>query len=155
MTMSKVPGIWRPTTTAGRPTAIERGMTTPPSRLQLPPGPWRTVLEALCARFPRIPESQWRDRFARGRVLDQSGAPLPLDAPYRLGAEIQYFREVEQEPPMPGGEYVVHQDDHLLVAYKPHFLPVAPTGAWVRETLPTRLAARTGNTEIGRAAWRT
>ena len=123
-------------------------MSTPPSRLQLPPGPWRTVLEALCARFPRIPESQWRDRFARGRVLDQSGAPLPLDAPYRLGAEIQYFREVAQEPPMPGGEYVVHQDDHLLVAYKPHFLPVAPTGAWVRETLLTRLVALTGNTDL-------
>ena len=123
-------------------------MSTPPSRLQLPTGPWRTVLEALCAHFPRIPESQWRDRFARGRVLDQSGSPLPLDAPYRLGAEIQYFREVEREPPMPGGEYVVHQDDHLLVAYKPHFLPVAPTGAWVRQTLLTRLVALTGNTDL-------
>src|SRR5690606_28869586 len=102
-------------------------MTVPPSRLQLPPGPWRTVLEALCARFPRIPESQWRERFLRGRVLDQSGAPLPLDAPYRPGAQVQYFREVAAEPALPGGEYVVHSDADLLVAFKPHFLPVAPT----------------------------
>src|SRR5690606_18605214 len=124
------------------------GMTVPASRLQLPPGPWRTVLEALCAHFPRIPESQWRERFIRGRVLDQACVPLPLDAPYRLGMQVQYFREVAEEAPLPGGEYVVHHDDHLLVAFKPHFLPVAPTGAWVRETLLTRLVALTGNTDL-------
>jgi tRNA pseudouridine32 synthase/23S rRNA pseudouridine746 synthase len=123
-------------------------MSVPPSRLQLPPGPWRTVLEALCAHFPRIPESQWRDRFLRGRVLDPSGAPLPLDAPYRPGAQVQYFREVAAEPALPGGEYVVHRDADLLVAFKPHYLPVAPTGAWVRETLLTRLVALTGNSHL-------
>ena len=123
-------------------------MTTPPSRLQLPPGPWRTVLEALCAHFPRIPESQWRERFIRGRVLDEAGTPLPLDAPYRRGAQVQYFREVADEPALPGGEYVVHHDAHLLVAFKPHYLPVAPTGAWVRQTLLTRLVALTGNTDL-------
>src|SRR5690606_31278523 len=120
----------------------------PPSRLQLPPGPWRTVLEALCARFPRIPEAQWRERFIRGRVLDRSGTPLPLDAPYRVGAQVQYFREVAEEPALPGGEAIVHCDADLLVAFKPHYLPVAPTGAWVRETLLARMIARTGNTDL-------
>ena len=120
----------------------------PPSRLQLPPGPWRTVLEALCARFPRIPEAQWRERFIRGRVLDRSGTPLPLDAPYRVGAQVQYFREVAEEPALPGGEAIVHCDADLLVAFKPHYLPVAPTGAWVRETLLARMIARTGNTDV-------
>ena len=76
-------------------------MTVPPSRVQLPPGPWRTVLEALSARFPRIPESQWRERFLRGRVLDEAGAPLPLDAPYRPGAQVRYFREVAALPLAP------------------------------------------------------
>ena len=123
-------------------------MTTPPSRLQLPPGPWHTVLEALCAHFPRIPEAQWRERFLRGRVLDDAGTPLPLDAPYRIGAQVQYFREVADEQALPGGEYVVHHDAHLLVAFKPHYLPVAPTGAWVRQTLLTRLVALTGNTDL-------
>src|SRR5690606_12979068 len=36
------------------------------SRLQLPPGPWSTVFEALCARFPRVGAEVWRDRFLRG-----------------------------------------------------------------------------------------
>ncbi|MET0719152.1 MAG: pseudouridine synthase, partial [Pseudoxanthomonas sp.] len=37
---------------------------------------------------------------------------------------------------------------HLVVADKPHFLPVAPTGAHVRETLLTRLVERLGNRDL-------
>ena len=117
----------------------------PASRLQLPPGPWGTVLEALCARFPRVPPSTWRDRFARGRVLDAAGNPLAVSAEYRAGKEIQYFREVPDEAPIPVTETVLYADPHLVVADKPHFLPVAPTGSWVREPLLTRLVRRLGN----------
>ena len=54
------------------------------SKLQLPPGPWTTVLDGLCARFPAIPREAWVDRFERGRVLDAVGVALPLDAPYHF-----------------------------------------------------------------------
>ncbi|WP_449284146.1 pseudouridine synthase [Luteimonas qiangzhengi] len=117
----------------------------PASRLQLPPGPWATVFDALCAHFPRVTPEAWRDRFARGRVLDEEGRALDLAAGYRVGALIHYFREVEVEPSVPFAETVVHADAHLVVAIKPHFLPVAPTGAWVRETLLTRLVERFNN----------
>lgn len=117
----------------------------PASRFQLPPGPWATVLEALCASFPSVDEATWRDRFARGRVLDERGRALEAAAAYRLGAEIHYFREVREEAAIPLAETVVHVDEHLVVAYKPHFLPVAPAGAYVRETLLTRLAHRLDN----------
>jgi tRNA pseudouridine32 synthase/23S rRNA pseudouridine746 synthase len=117
----------------------------PASRLQLPPGPWTTVLDALCARFPAIDAATWRGRFARGRVLGADGQPLAEDAPYRCGAEITYFREVPDEPAVPFAETIVHADAHLVVACKPHFLPVAPTGAWVRETLLARLVRRLDN----------
>lgn len=119
-----------------------------PSRLQLPPGPWATLLEGLCARFPRIARAQWQDRFARGRVLDAQGRVLAPDTPWRVGLEIQYFREVADEPSIPFAETIVHLDAHLLVADKPHFLPVTPAGAHVRETLLARLVARTGNTDL-------
>lgn len=115
------------------------------SRLQLPPGPWSTVLDCLCARFPAIARETWVDRFARGRVLDASGAPLAVDAPYRLGAEIRYFREVADEVAIPFHETVLHVDAHLVVADKPHFLPVTPAGGHVRETLLARLVQRLGN----------
>lgn len=118
------------------------------SRLQLPPGPWSTVLDCLCARFPAIARETWVDRFARGRVLDASGAPLAVDAPYRLGAEIRYFREVADEVAIPFHETVLHVDAHLVVADKPHFLPVTPAGGHVRETLLARLVQRLGNSGL-------
>lgn len=118
------------------------------SRLQLPPGPWRTVLDCLCARFPAIGREVWVDRFARGKVLDAGGAPLAVDAPYRLGAEIRYFREVVDEGAIPFQEDVLHVDAHLVVADKPHFLPVTPAGGHVRETLLARLVQRLGNPDL-------
>ncbi|WP_329953112.1 pseudouridine synthase [Stenotrophomonas sepilia] len=119
-----------------------------PSRLQLPPGPWATLLDGLCARFPRIAPAQWQDRFARGRVLDAQGRALTADMPWQVGREIQYFREVADEPVIPFVETIVHLDAHLLVADKPHFLPVTPAGGHVRETLLARLVARTGNADL-------
>lgn len=118
------------------------------SGLQLPPGHWPTVLDCLCARFPAITPDQWCDRFARGRVLDAAGVPLAVDAPYRLGAEIRYFREVVDEAPIPFEESLLHVDAHLVVADKPHFLPVVPAGGYVRETLLARLVRRLGNPDL-------
>lgn len=122
-------------------------MTTP-SRLQLPPGNWVSLLEGLCARFPRIDRLQWESRFARGRVQDAEGRALAADMPWQVGLEIRYFREVADEPVIPFVETILHHDAHLLVADKPHFLPTAPAGAFVRETLLARLIERTGNTEL-------
>lgn len=120
----------------------------PASRFQLPPGPWTTVLDALCAQFPNVDAATWRDRFARGRVLDADGQALSVSATFRVGAEIRYFREVVDEPVVPFTETIVHADPHLVVACKPHFLPVAPTGAYVRETLLTRLIRRFDNPSL-------
>lgn len=122
-------------------------MTTP-SRLQLPPGNWVSLLEGLCARFPRIDRLQWESRFARGRVQDAQGRALAPDLPWQVGLEIRYFREVADEPVIPFVETILHHDAHLLVADKPHFLPTAPAGAFVRETLLARLVERTGNTDL-------
>lgn len=119
-----------------------------PSRLQLPPGPWATVLEALCARFPAIDRDTWRSRFARDRVLDVDGVPLTESAPFRIGAEIRYYREVDSEPRLAVQESILHVDDHLIVVDKPHFLPVTPGGIYVNETLLARLLKRFGEDGI-------
>ena len=119
-----------------------------PSRLQLPPGAWSTVLDCLCDRFPAVGCEAWADRFERGRVLDAGGNPLPPDAPYRVGIEVRYFREVADEQAIPFAEMVLHVDEHLVVADKPHFLPVTPAGGFVRETLLARLVQRLGNPHL-------
>lgn len=115
------------------------------STLHLPAGPWSTVLDCLCARFPAIPRETWLLRLARGRVLDAEGKPLDASAPHREGLRVHYFREVEAETPIPFEERILHVDEHLVVADKPHFLPVTPSGQYVEQTLLARLARRLGN----------
>ena len=119
-----------------------------PSRFQLPPGPWSTVLDALCACFPKVDRATWTSRFLRGRIFDASGAPLPLDAPYRVGAEIRYYREVVAEARLDVIETILHVDADLIVVDKPHFLPVMPGGGYVADTLLARLVRRFGDTGI-------
>lgn len=115
------------------------------STLQLPPGPWPTVLDCLCARFPAVARAQWIERMARGRVVGGDGEWMTPDTPHRVGLEVHYYREVADEPSIPFEEVVLHADDDLLVADKPHFLPVTPAGGHVHETLLGRLIRRTGN----------
>lgn len=119
-----------------------------PSRLQLPPGPWTSVLDALCDRFPGVTRAQWCERMARGRVHDAQGRALDPGTPYRVGLELTYFREVADERRLAAEEAIVHCDAHLLVADKPHGLPVTPAGGAVRETLLARLVRRTGNAAL-------
>jgi tRNA pseudouridine32 synthase/23S rRNA pseudouridine746 synthase len=118
------------------------------STLQLPPGGWSTVLDCLCERFPAVTRAAWLQRMARGRVVDGDGSSLTPDTPYRLGLEVHYYREVADEPAIPFAEAVLYADADLLVADKPHFLPVTPAGAHVHETLLGRLIRRTGNAAL-------
>jgi tRNA pseudouridine32 synthase/23S rRNA pseudouridine746 synthase len=118
------------------------------STLQLPPGPWATVLDGLCAQFPQIDRAQWQDRFVRGRVQDEAGQPLAVDAPYRVGLCVRYFREVADEAPIPFRETLLHVDAHLVVVDKPHFLPVTPAGGFVQETVLARLVRTLDNPEL-------
>ncbi len=110
-----------------------------PSCVRLPQGSWPTVLDFLRQHFPDIPAATWLARMDAGRVLDQDGAPLDRTTPYRQGAAVYYYRELPAETPIPFAAEIIHQDAHLLVADKPHFLPVIPSGRYVQETLLVRL----------------
>lgn len=130
-------------------TGTASGRSRPPaSTVHLPRGEWVTVLDALCARFSAVPRDQWLDRMKRGAVLDANGQAIDSEHPYSPGMCVQYFREVADEPSIPGSETVLHVDDDLVIADKPHFLPVMPAGAYVRETLLTRLIERLGNSQL-------
>ena len=115
------------------------------STLYLPPGSWGTVLDCLCAHFPAIGREQWLDRIARGRVLDVNGSPISLGLGYKEGLCIYYFREVPNEKVIPVQESILYADEHLVVADKPHFLPVTPAGEYVEHTLLRRLIRRLDN----------
>ena len=114
------------------------------SCVALPHGPWATLLAFLAWRLPAVTPAQWALRLAQERVLDEQGRPLPPDAPFRPGTRVYYYRELDVEPVIPFEETVLYQDGHLLVADKPHFLPVTPGGRYVQQTLLVRLKRRTG-----------
>jgi len=107
-----------------------------------------TVLDFLDHRFPRVGRDAWRSRLERGKVLDESGRPVTAEAPCVPRARLQYFREVAEEPRVPFRERVLYRDGHLLVADKPHFLPVVPAGRHVNECLVYRLRRAIGEREL-------
>lgn len=115
-----------------------------PSRQRLPAGTWETVLEFLTERHPGVGAAAWLSRMKRGEVVDEAGRPLDSRSPYRAGACVFYYREPGDETHVPFEEHVLHRDEHLLVADKPHFLPVVPSGRFLRETLLVRLKRKTG-----------
>jgi tRNA pseudouridine32 synthase/23S rRNA pseudouridine746 synthase len=97
------------------------------------------MLAFLEERFPAIAGPSWAERLARGDVVDAQGTPLSADSHVRQGMRIWYYRELETETPIPFEEQVIFRDEHLLVVDKPHFLPMIPTGRFLRETLLVRL----------------
>lgn len=110
-----------------------------PSYLWLPEGAWRDMQTFLADWFPGVAAETWRMRMAKGEVVDAHGAPLYPESPFRRGNCMFYYREIEMETPIPFAEQVLFQDEHILVADKPHFLPVIPGGRFLQETLLVRL----------------
>ena len=103
-----------------------------------------TVLEYLIIKFPYIEAQIWRQRIAEGKVHCHDGSLITTQSPFQPHQRIYYYREVESEPSIPFNESILFQDQHILVAYKPHFLPVTPGGIYVNECLQNRLRRSTG-----------
>jgi tRNA pseudouridine32 synthase / 23S rRNA pseudouridine746 synthase len=115
----------------------------------LPPDQQPQNLLSYLELSTHIPAGQsWLARMQNGLVLDEAAHTLAPDAPYLPGQRIYYYRHMPAEPRIPFEERIIYQDAHLLVADKPHFLPVAPTGRYVQETLLVRLKKRTGLNDL-------
>ena len=117
-----------------------------PSILSLPqtnPGV-PTVLEYLIIKFPYIDAQVWRQRITDGKVHWHDGSLITAQTPFQTQQRVYYYREVENEPIIPFQETILFQDQHILVAYKPHFLAVTPGGIYVNECLQNRLRRSTG-----------
>ena len=110
-----------------------------PSCQWLPAGPWKTVIDFFKEQYPRVDAETWTSRMVKGQVVDEIGRRVDPETAYRAGACIFYYRELENEKAIPFVEHVLYQDEHILVADKPHFLPVIPSGRFLHETLLVRL----------------
>ncbi|MFO7534570.1 MAG: pseudouridine synthase [Kiritimatiellia bacterium] len=106
------------------------------------------LLDFLDRHFARVGRAEWRRRIAAGAVRSDRGESLGADWTVRARERIRYRREVALEPAIPFAEAILFQDERLLVADKPHFLPVTPSGPWVNECLLYRLMRRTDCGEL-------
>jgi len=122
------------------------GIAKHPSVVTMPKTarPYPSLLVFLCERFPAITREIWTQRIAAGKVLDENGQRLTLATEYVPLRRIFYFREVFSEPCIPFAEKILFRDEEILVACKPHFLPVTPGGRYVDECLLNRLRSSTG-----------
>jgi len=122
------------------------GISKYPSKVTLPKAekPFPTILDFLERRFPYISRGEWAQRIALGKILDWDGNSITFDSKYVPFKGIFYFREVEKERLIPFQEEILFQNGDILVACKPHFLPVTPGGVYVDECLLNRLRQRTG-----------
>src|SRR6185369_3110786 len=122
------------------------GISKYPSKIVMPntEKPYTSILDFLSRRFPAISRETWEKRISEGKVLDEKAQRITLDTEYAPLRRIFYFREVSNEPIIPFAEKILFVDDEILVACKPHFLPVTPGGRYVDECLLNRLRTGTG-----------
>ncbi len=115
-----------------------------PSVITLPVGDWLLVIDFLVQRFDAIPREEWLARMQNDLVVDEYGLSVYPERPYQAYLKIFYYRSIENEIPIPFEENILFQDEHLIIADKPHFLPVMPAGIYLQETLLVRLKRKTG-----------
>lgn len=131
-----------------RPAVLPIRQGVSPSCVAVPAGPWPTLLDFLVHRLPKVSRQDWIDRMARGDVVCERGQPVTPDRPFEHSLRLFYYRELASEPQIPFEVGVVYQDEHLLVADKPHFMPVTPGGRYLHETLLVRLKHQLGITTL-------
>jgi len=103
-----------------------------------------TVFSFLISHFKQIDATVWQQRIIDGKVHWRDGRLITLDCAFVPRQRVYYYREVMVEKKVPFTEKIIYQDDSIIIAYKPHFLAVSPSGQFVNECLVNRLRIKTG-----------
>ena len=115
------------------------------TRLRLPDeGPWETALDYMMHRWGHIDPQGIEDRFDAGEIVGEAGVTLDRTTPLQDHTFIWYYRTLPPETRIPVELNILHQDDHLLVVDKPHFLPTTPGGTYIQESALVRLRNQLG-----------
>jgi len=118
------------------------------SVVSVPAGHWPSVLDFLAQRMPGISRAVWAKRLQQGLVLHPDGQWALSDQACHAGQHLYYYRHLADEPTLPTAASIVYEDAHLLVADKPHFMPVTPSGRYVQQSLLVQLKRQTGLSEL-------
>ncbi|WP_354188327.1 RluA family pseudouridine synthase [Arthrobacter sp. UYCu712] len=123
------------------PLPVREGVNA--TRLRLPDeGPWDTAMDYMMHRWGHIDPQGIEDRFDAGEIVGEAGIALDRTTPLRNHTFIWYYRTLPPETRIPVELDILHQDGHLLVVDKPHFLPTTPGGTYIQESALVRLRNR-------------
>ena len=106
------------------------------------------LLDFLAQRMPGISRAEWAERLAQGLVLQENGQAAQAEQACHVGQRIYYYRHLADEPVLPFKANIVFEDEHLLVADKPHFMPVTPAGRYVQQSLLVQLKRQTACADL-------
>jgi tRNA pseudouridine32 synthase / 23S rRNA pseudouridine746 synthase len=110
------------------------------TRLRLPnEGPWDTAMDYMMHRWGHIDPQGIEDRFDAGEIVGEGGIRLDRTTPLEDHTFIWYYRTLPPETRIPVEINILHQDEHILVVDKPHFLPTTPGGTYIQESALVRL----------------
>ncbi len=94
-----------------------------------------TLIGWLTGIFPHMGPVEWRERCASGRLRDEAGEPADTDRRVRAGERFFHLLPATVEPAVRADLRVLHEDQALVVLYKPAPLPMHPSGRFNRNTL--------------------
>lgn len=106
------------------------------------------LIDFLCERLQTVDRAEWLRRMQAGEVVCETGEQAGQGSLFVPGLRYYYYRKLDGEPEIPFAAEVIYRDEHLLVADKPHFLPVVPAGQYLQNTLLVRLKREFGLEEL-------
>ncbi|MET0455535.1 MAG: pseudouridine synthase [Mycobacterium sp.] len=103
-----------------------------PARVTLRGG---AVLVELASRFGEAAAA----KVLAGEVVCADGSVVQAGTVLPSGASVYLYRDLPDEVPVPFDIPILHRDDDIVVADKPHFLATMPRGGHVAQTATVRL----------------
>lgn len=119
------------------------------TRLHVPmEGPWPTISAYMAERFFHLEPERLLRRFDSGEIVARDGTPLTRETPLGAYEFVWYYREPPVEKHIPFEIDLLHVDDDLVVADKPHFLPTTPGGKYLQNSALVRLRNLLDNPDL-------
>lgn len=110
-----------------------------PSTVGIPANTSQLAIDFLTQKFSAIAREVWLQRFEAGEILNAAGRVMAPQDSLLWESHLHYYRSICNEPELPFKASVIFQDDYLVVADKPHFMPVTPSGRYVQQSLLVQL----------------
>ena len=105
----------------------------------IPANTSQLAIDFLTQKFSAIAREVWLQRFEAGEILNAAGRVMAPQDSLLWESHLHYYRSICNEPELPFKASVIFQDDYLVVADKPHFMPVTPSGRYVQQSLLVQL----------------